>query len=127
MTDSDFSERLEKFGVNQVRTMLSTGGFPTSMNLAVIDWLSRKDQEAERSAEAVQSKQIEIAQEASEAAKRAAAAAERASTAAERQATAAEYANKRATIAIIVATISIVITIASIAITHFDALRAVSH
>jgi hypothetical protein len=54
LDDADFIARLEKYGANQVRTMLLSGGFPIAYNLAVIGWLSKKDQEAERLREATE-------------------------------------------------------------------------
>jgi hypothetical protein len=139
--ERQFIQRLETLGVTEVRLKLPIGGWAPALEPIVTKWLADKEREAERSREASQAEQIEIARSASNAAERAAAAAERASAAAERQAAAsqrqaeaadrqaeaADRANTRATIALAIAIISIIATVSGMAVVHLDAIRHVAH
>jgi hypothetical protein len=60
--------QLEKLGEAQVRLMISSGGFPTHLNVMALGWLSEKDQESRRRNEASQSSQMRTALSAKKAA-----------------------------------------------------------
>jgi hypothetical protein len=109
-------KRLNELGYNQVKHLLSAGGFPPDWNLTITHWLAEQEAEAERL--------NSVADERAASAAERAAAAKRASAAAERRARAAERANTRATIALVIATISIAATIIGMVISHFDAMRS---
>ncbi len=117
--------QLEKHGVEQVKILMHTGGWPHNLNPIALEWLKEKNQEAEHLTASSQAEMAETASRAAIAAERAAIASERAASAAEEQARAAveqaraaeraakaaEAANKRATIALVIAAISVIVSI----------------
>jgi hypothetical protein len=46
MSDEQIRARLEELGVSQVKTLVATGGLPTTWNLKVAKWLAEKEEEA---------------------------------------------------------------------------------
>jgi hypothetical protein len=98
---------LEKMGETQVRSDADHGKISPAFVYLATRWLSDKEREAKRRAEASQAEQLELTRRASEAA--------------ERQAAAAERANTRATIALVIAIASMLVTIAGIGVTYWDA------
>jgi len=96
--------QFENLGVEQVRTLMMSGGLVTQHNVTALEWLAEKDQEASRLTAA---SQAEMAATAS----RAVAAAERAATAAEAQARTAKQALTTAIIATAIAAVALIMSI----------------
>ena len=42
---AEFEARLETMGVEGVRMMMASGGFPTNHNVVIFEWLAAKTQE----------------------------------------------------------------------------------
>jgi len=66
--DAELIAQLERHGEAQVRLLISSGGFPTQLNIMALKWLSEKDQESRHRNEVSQASQMRTALSAKKAA-----------------------------------------------------------
>lgn len=132
MADEAMIRRFEELGPDAVRSALSSGSFPPSFNVHALEWLAKKDKEAQWRTEELRAEEIEIARSARDAAleantlavsandvaREANDIAHAASASAARSAEAARTNNMIATLALIAAVIAIAISIIGIFIRH---------